>query len=239
LAKAPGEKGERPRWGKSAVLKTFFPELRPMRTVLARTLPAITGWARRQTIPSAEEFGEWVCAQAQLENKRAPQIGVWRKLLRWLPQLMPTLEKHIETAKAPIGQSFNGRHYSQVSLQLLAGHMGVSPSILQRAMETSSPTIGTEVLRGLIERIAAAANSASIEGKKTSRRSPGPYKTEAQKTYFQIGASVEQKIPDAQKNETRSIVVARQQVANETRLEFDVVAQYHKRFRRFTQEHPV
>lgn len=57
-----------------------------------------------------------------------------------------------------------------------------------------------------------------------------------EKTFFTVGLQVEKEIPEAFKQDRHSIVAARRLVSNRTRLEFDVVAQYHKRFRKFCIE---
>lgn len=63
-------------------------------------------------------------------------------------------------------------------------------------------------------------------------------KAETETRPFEIGLKVEGKIPQDRKNDKKAIVVARQLISDETRLQYDVVAQYHKRFRA-TGLHPV
>jgi len=64
--------------------------------------------------------------------------------------------------------------------------------------------------------------------KKRERKKKDP----AARRYYEIGKLVEGKIPAHQKQNKRVIVAARQLVADGTRLQYDVVAQYHKDFRR-------
>jgi hypothetical protein len=54
---------------------------------------------------------------------------------------------------------------------------------------------------------------------------------EENKTYYKIGLAVEKEIPVHLKQDRHSIVDARRSVAASTHLEFDVVAEYHRRFR--------
>ena len=58
------------------------------------------------------------------------------------------------------------------------------------------------------------------------------------KRYFRIGAEVEKEIPSTLKQDKLSIVTARRRVSERTRLQFDVVAKYHQRYRRATQRVP-
>lgn len=54
---------------------------------------------------------------------------------------------------------------------------------------------------------------------------------EQDKRYFTIGAQVENEIPANRKKDKQSIVTARQLVCDRTRLQYDVVAKYHKQYR--------
>jgi ROS/MUCR transcriptional regulator protein len=51
------------------------------------------------------------------------------------------------------------------------------------------------------------------------------------RTYFKIGALVEKEIPIELKKDRHSIVAARRLVSESTHLQFDVVAEYHRRYR--------
>ena len=150
LIRAPGEKGKRVRWGKSAVLKTFFPELRDVRGLLVRNLPRVTDWLNTNRDATFDEFGEWVCAQAQFENKRNTRMHFWRRFLRLLPQLIPAIQEHFDRLRSS-NKQFDGRRFSKWALRVLSAHFCVSPSIMQRAMETNAPTILRDTLRSLIE----------------------------------------------------------------------------------------
>ena len=57
--------------------------------------------------------------------------------------------------------------------------------------------------------------------------------TEDQKSYFRIGTMVEKEIPVL--HSKHSIVTARRLVSERTHLEFDVIAKYHKQYRRMTR----
>ena len=59
---------------------------------------------------------------------------------------------------------------------------------------------------------------------------------EEEKSYFRIGVLVENEIPAALKLDRHSIVTARRLVSERTRLEYDAVAEYHRRYRRYRQE---
>jgi hypothetical protein len=68
----------------------------------------------------------------------------------------------------------------------------------------------------------------------TPRKPSGrPQQREEHKRYVEIGRRVEALIPDNEKQQRRSIIAARQEVASQTRLEYDAVATYHKGYRRF------
>ena len=56
------------------------------------------------------------------------------------------------------------------------------------------------------------------------------------RTYYDIGLSVEKKIPADRKHKKSAMVEARDLVAQETHLQYDVVAQYHGKFRRLHPE---
>jgi len=142
LAEAPGEKGNRVRWGKSSVLKTFFPDLRARRRLLVETLPRIGAYLCTHPQAEANELGEWVCDQAQAETKRDPRTMCWRKLLPWLPKLMPTLMRNLDLLR--LTPEHNG------ATALLADHFGVSSSTLQRALERKTCPISPERLRTLV-----------------------------------------------------------------------------------------
>lgn len=83
-----------------------------------------------------------------------------------------------------------------------------------------------------------AAGEAALKAAKPKpvgrRREP-----ESAKRYFKIGQAVEKEIPTGQKQDKHSIIQARRRVSDRTHHEFDVVAQYHKRFRRFCTENGV
>jgi hypothetical protein len=65
-----------------------------------------------------------------------------------------------------------------------------------------------------------------------TKRDPGRKpEQENNKRYWSIGEQVEKLIPDNQKQDKLAIMTARHSVSNKTRLSYDVVAQYHKRFR--------
>jgi len=81
----------------------------------------------------------------------------------------------------------------------------------------------------------AEAERILAQRKVAKKRGPRPA-PEENKSYAQIGALVEKQIPIDQKNDRPSIIAARRIVATKTRMQFDVVAQYHKKFR---QTHPV
>lgn len=263
LAGAPSEKGKRVRWGKSSVLKTFFPDLRTMCRLLVETIPAIGDWLRAHPEGDANQLAEWACDQAQAETKRTPRIFRWRKLVRWLPQLMPTLKANWELLKrVPEGRSGFGLRLWQVAHGLLADHFGVSSSILQRSLEQKAPRISSGVLCHLIEDITRSTSQPTVQSEKKRRGPKGPRKLERDKRFFQVSRAVGEAVPRFEKlilvrrhprkhlldvgcseqeiealhmpGSRTALIAARWFVSLGLGLPFDTVARYDKRARKST-----
>jgi hypothetical protein len=85
-------------------------------------------------------------------------------------------------------------------------------------------------LAELKRKLASIADSSKAsKANKKRGRIPEP---EESKRYFEVGAQVEKEIPSHLKTDKHSIVAARRLVSTRTRLQVDVVAEYHKRYRR-------
>src|ERR1039457_2145931 len=72
---------------------------------------------------------------------------------------------------------------------------------------------------------------AAVRAKQPTKRGRRQ-EAEQDTSYFAIGAAVERKIPATLKRDKHSLVTARKLVSDRTRLQFDVVAKYHKQYRR-------
>src|SRR5262249_50102064 len=136
-------------------------------------------------------------------------------------------------------EKVSGRYFSRLSLALLASHMNVSVSILQRALEVKSPRIENNLVRSLIEKAPVSVNGHGTEQKKR----PGPkrgskYKAEEEREYFKIGQSVEQRIPVHLKDKKYAIEAARRETAEKNHgYEAGVISEYHRLYRRFMHLH--
>jgi hypothetical protein len=195
LAEAPGEKGKRVRWGKSSVLRTFFPNLREVRGLLVETLPSMAGYFRDHAQADANELGELVCDQAQAEKKRDPHTLRWRKLLPWLPRLMPTLMRNSDLLRRTSDQTGAAPRLWKLALSVLADYFGVSSATLQRAMEQKTHQIAPDMLRRLIEDMTRPTDRPAAQREKKRPGPHGPTKAEADKKYFQVALKVCQAIP--------------------------------------------
>jgi hypothetical protein len=81
------------------------------------------------------------------------------------------------------------------------------------------------------EKLAKLEQLEAMGAPQSARRGRRP-QDETKKTYFIIGKAVEARIPSELKKDRTAIIKARKDIAADRRLEGDVVAQYHKRFRR-------
>lgn len=109
-----------------------------------------------------------------------------------------------------------------------------NPRNLPLFLRTLRAELGIHELSDMRVAVPLKELSELMDGKAPRVRNRGGRRRQAEETkrYFEIGLAVEEKIPSHLKNDRYSIVHARRQIAYATHLEFDVVAQYHKKFRR-------
>jgi len=81
----------------------------------------------------------------------------------------------------------------------------------------------------------ALAETVPANGAKPRKRGPGPEPLE-KRTFYLIGREVERLIPAMQKHDKYALIEARKHVAAHRHLQPEVVANYHKRFRRLHPE---
>lgn len=180
--------------------------------------------------PQAYILG-WICKQARSEvastNGNSKRAHAYQTLMFFWPALSALIvqKPDLRTGTWSPGELVDAllaKDYSATPYRIrCAAKGGLTP--------LDPRTLGQRILEALGQnRNAVAAENIALKRKRGRGR-----EAEKDKTYFKVGTAVETKIPNDLKQDRHSIVAARRLISENTRLQFDVVAQYHKRFRQF------
>jgi len=215
---------------RGAVIRGLFPNLRQKYEQLLAMMQYCRSFlreykAKEHKDADAEHLFTYLLNQAMYETGHPSGAKPFVQFLPWLPELRPFVEAHLGELRGP------------GSLQKLAFHAfgdywkvaaGVIPSLVYRDLEPLSPAR----MRALILSLPNGAPT-SRRTKTKSKQKPGPQPQPAHlRTWYLIGSKVEAEILQHRKQDKFAMIVARKAVAEATHLQPDVVAQYHKRFRR-------
>jgi ROS/MUCR transcriptional regulator protein len=219
--------------------------IRAFRQSEVRDLPQLTkalkepvlelrAWAREQKGGTqAHEILSWLCLRSRWEVGQKTGKGFRRLMFLW-PALNQLLnEKGLDW--------FSKQPNANACYELLATDYEASAYAIKQAATGNVKVSPAESLGQIIRAELAQANhlnrdrahapnvaAPSIRQKRGRRR-----EEPMNQRFFDIGTQVEKEIPVRFEQDRHSIVTARRIVSNRTRLQFDVVAQYHKRFRQF------
>lgn len=209
------------RRGQSRVLATFFPDLKKKTSLLTTVLRKCRQFLRSNPSATHDDLGEWLCQQAQDETSQKNKQRTFTSFLPWAPEVIPNLD---------VIRLRGSTYPHRVAQMTIASRWRTTEAVIHEAF-LAKPIPPSEMPL-LIHGVPTPTNGAG-ETKPKKRRGASP-KKETEKTYYKIGADVEKRIPVALKNDKHSIVTARRLVSDSTDLEFDAVAEYHRKYRQFS-----
>jgi hypothetical protein len=200
-------------------------DLPNQRARLLQALGLLRAWLRtqgRNVQPS--QILNWICLQSRKEVVNSNGPGDSRHGFRALMFLWPVLKS---LALNRFDLLAGRRFLEEVVDQLLGQDYGAAAERIKRAASGDLTPLDSRTLGKLVQTVGPP-------GKKLLSRKPrGRHRErEEDKSYYKIGAQVEKEIPNSLKQTKYAIIAARRRVSGRTRLSFELVAEYHKDFRR-------
>jgi len=205
----------------AVVLRTLFPDFPKRYSLVLAALTDCRPFLIENQNVGISELGQYICQQAMFEKVGKRRGNLFTRFLPLAVELIPHLDFDRARKQIP----------SDVAMETLARRLSVKRSAVYYATLAQTRPISPKVMRGLVMRIQRSTlrYPPLTRPKKSGGR---PKEKEEGKRYYEIGLEVEKRIPIDKRDNPLAIRTAREVVATSRRFLYDVVAQYHKRFRR-------
>jgi hypothetical protein len=131
------------KYSGSRVLRTFFPDLPAKHKLLLNVLRNLRIFLLREASASADEIGEYFCAQAMWEVSQSSRQKTYVLFLPWAPELMPLLQENIGRIREP-GDLW------PVAEEAIARRLNTTRAVVNGARKARARTIPPMEMRHLI-----------------------------------------------------------------------------------------
>ena len=192
--------------------------------LLRKPLSALRIWLSGQKNPSIKrsDILNWICEQSRLEVAHDGGTAFRRLMFLW-----PALERLLD--RNGLNCLVDQKYKDETVYELLAKDYDATAHAIRNAVSGKLKPSPPETLGQIIR--AQLANTRGQTKKSVGER--GRHREDVKdRTYFKVGIAVENEIPSGLKQDRHSIVAAPRLICQRARLQFDVVAQYHKRYRK-------
>jgi len=198
-------------------------DLPRQRTQLLEALSSLRTWLRsRDGSAKPSDILNWICDQSRQEVATRKTGQGFRALMFLWRALRDVNEKRPSLLAGR-------RSIDEGADELLAKDYSATPFRIHCAVQNELSSLDPRTLGQIIR--AQLANTRGHTKKLLGKR--GRHREDVKdRTYYTVGAAVENEIPLGLKQDRHSIVAARRLICERTHLQFDVVAQYHKRYRK-------
>jgi hypothetical protein len=252
-----------PAYKNHRVLKTFLPDIADLDGLLRDRFAEIQNATRDVDGLAIAKLGDLVCEQAQRAAKKSPNAGLWGELLRCLTELDACRESRVFLERN-LGSLKDCKALADFVREIIAARYGTTAWTVKRALPRSTRSYSPAEMRGFVLDVTPASVQATppkrelmpddekqffIVGRqvndtiqtfeklialrralpKRARAKPELVKAalnSASYTASQIGAGFSAK---------SALIAARAYVSGETRLQFSVVAKYHRQYLKLQQ----
>ena len=189
----------------SGTLATLVPDLGRASRTLRELLSRSRSFLRQNPSATAEEWGEWLCAQAPAELAFLPLAA----------ELAPHIERRFSALRARSPRLWE---------LILADRFGVSRSVVHHAA-TAKPAEPEEIERFILSSAHGMAASATAAASKRPQRTP---KRVEDRTEEEVYRMVEVELAGGSRRR-REVIAARHRIADSTHRTYATVAEYHRR----------
>jgi hypothetical protein len=202
-----------------------------LREILRNPLIELREWLQtRADNFRPHDILNWLCIQSR-EEVAGRRSG---RGFRTLTILWPVL-KQVNAEKHTMLSSMQSVDWKID--ELLSRDFGAAARQLRKAYSGKVAALDPVTLgQWIVAELGRSGDRSAAGGaadKPADKRKRGRHREDPQnRTFFRVGTAVEKEIPSELKQDRHSIVAARRLISRRTHLQFDVVAQYHKQYRK-------